>query len=161
MNNKVPVLWNNESDCCGCSACAAVCPAGAIDYKQNNSGFFFPEINNDKCIGCSNCIKICTFKNDKKELNAKTRNIYAAKAKNDILLKSSSGGLFTVLSDYFLQNGGAVISAIYDPDSYKVRSILYDNIEMREKAHGSKYIESNIGGVFIQAVQWLKEHGAK
>ena len=34
-NNKpIPVLYENKADCCGCSACYAICPKSAIEMKD-------------------------------------------------------------------------------------------------------------------------------
>lgn len=41
--------------------------------------------------------------------------IYVGRTKDPIVLKnSSSGGAYTVLSDTFLENGNAVVSAVYN-----------------------------------------------
>ena len=41
--------------------------------------------------------------------------VYAARLKNNIdLEKSSSGGVYTALSNVFLKNGGAVACSLYD-----------------------------------------------
>lgn len=60
----VPVLYGSESECCGCGACLAVCPKGAISMKPDRYGFLYPHINNSLCIGCQICLKVCAFKHD-------------------------------------------------------------------------------------------------
>lgn len=57
-----PVLYSDESECCGCSACLAVCPRGAIAMKANRHGFLYPEIDEKLCIRCYKCIDVCSFK---------------------------------------------------------------------------------------------------
>ena len=48
-------------------------------------------------------------------MNLIETKVYAGRIKDkEILLKSSSGGAFTALSDYFLQHGDAVVSATYN-----------------------------------------------
>ena len=37
--------------CCGCKACADVCPKNAITYKTDAEGFLYPEVNSD-CVDC-------------------------------------------------------------------------------------------------------------
>jgi len=45
--------------CCGCGACEAICPLGAIEMKDNEEGFLYPNIVVNKCIKCKMCINIC------------------------------------------------------------------------------------------------------
>lgn len=58
----IPVLFCNEEECCGCSACAAVCPVGAITMRNNKKGFFYPVINEALCTKCMKCKQVCSFK---------------------------------------------------------------------------------------------------
>lgn len=60
----VPVLFGKRQNCCGCSACYAICPVGAIKMKQNQAGFLYPVINKKKCIRCYQCLSVCAFKVD-------------------------------------------------------------------------------------------------
>ncbi|KAJ49019.1 formate hydrogenlyase subunit 6/NADH:ubiquinone oxidoreductase subunit I [Clostridium tetanomorphum] len=68
MNNeiKVPVLYIDKYDCCGCSACKMVCSNEAIKMLYDNEGFLYPKVNNNKCVGCNSCIAICPIKKLKK-----------------------------------------------------------------------------------------------
>jgi formate hydrogenlyase subunit 6/NADH:ubiquinone oxidoreductase subunit I len=63
MSEKtIPILFKNKEDCCGCCACADICPANAITMIYDEYGFEYPNINSEKCIMCHKCIKVCTFK---------------------------------------------------------------------------------------------------
>lgn len=65
MNNKF-FLYKVKGDCCGCSACASICPADAIEMKPDEEGFDYPFINENKCISCFRCIHVCPLRrNDK------------------------------------------------------------------------------------------------
>ena len=161
MFTKIPILWNEKKDCCGCSACVAICSRNAIKMKYDKKGFSYPIINKELCVNCGSCVKICGLKNNKRINGDKIEHIYAVQASEEILEKSSSGGMFEILSDEFLQNGNAVISAVYDYKLHEMKSILYDNKKIREKAHGSKYIQSNMGKIYGQAMDWLKNHPNK
>ena len=45
--------------------------------------------------------------------------VYAGRLKDkSALMSSSSGGAFTALSDFFLKNGNAVISAVYNYENH-------------------------------------------
>ena len=52
-------------------------------------------------------------------------NVYALRLKDKKELdKSSSGGAFTAISDVFLSLGDAVVSAIYNYETNRKRSII-------------------------------------
>lgn len=85
--------------------------------------------------------------------------VYAVRIKNrDTLLKSSSGGAFTAISNFFLNNGDAVVCAIYNYESHYVEYRLILDIEERDAARGSKYIQSIPGNSFKIAYDWLTNH---
>lgn len=164
MGNNIPALWSEEKYCCGCSACYAICPVQAINMQENRKGFLYPVIDESKCIKCGACERVCAYK---KDLNDSDKcdgihKIYAVKAKDeDILEKSSSGGMFTILSDWMFSNQGAVISAIYNNLSHKVEFYLYDDVSTRNSARGSKYIQADMAGIFTKAYEWLQKNPGK
>ena len=114
---KKPVLHEKNGDCCACTVCSVSCPKGAITFKRNTEGFSYPEIDMNKCIGCLRCETVCAFKKDKdSKWDDNNVTVYAAKSKErSVIENSSSGGVFTVLSDYFIENGDAVGSCIMMP----------------------------------------------
>lgn len=63
-NRKPPVLYTDKSNCCGCSACYAVCPVNAITMEEDSEGFLYPSIDQAKCVRCYMCQKVCAFKAD-------------------------------------------------------------------------------------------------
>lgn len=81
-----------RSDCCGCMACKAICPVGAIVSKVNEKGFVEPHIQMEKCIKCDNCREVCPMNIDRDNIMQK---VYAAKADSeDLRRQSQSGGYF-------------------------------------------------------------------
>lgn len=64
---ELPILFESKKNCCGCSACYAVCPVQAIIMKPDDEGFLYPEINTEKCIRCRKCLSVCAFKSDQKK----------------------------------------------------------------------------------------------
>ena len=64
---RIPVLYKNDENCCGCSACYAVCPVEAIAMEKDNEGFIYPVVLENKCIYCYKCLSVCMFKNDQKK----------------------------------------------------------------------------------------------
>lgn len=60
--NKIPILYEKKEDCCGCTACVAICPKDAIGMREDEEGFDYPWIDVNDCIGCCLCIKVCPIK---------------------------------------------------------------------------------------------------
>lgn len=88
--------------------------------------------------------------------------VFAGRLKNRTeLLESSSGGAFVALSEVFLNNGDAVIAPIYDYVTHTNKFRLIQNKEQRNKARGSKYMQSVMGTIFIDAMQWLHSNPEK
>lgn len=59
MENKpIPILFTRKEDCCGCTACYAICPKGAISMIPDEEGFDYPQIDEKKCVRCYMCLKV-------------------------------------------------------------------------------------------------------
>jgi ferredoxin len=59
---KVPVLYGETAECCGCAACVAVCAQGAISMVSDEEGFAYPTIDPTLCIRCLLCVRVCPMK---------------------------------------------------------------------------------------------------
>lgn len=64
----IPVLYERKEDCCGCTACYAICPKEAISMTEDEEGFEYPEIDDSKCIRCGRCLQVCPIKASKSSL---------------------------------------------------------------------------------------------
>lgn len=62
MEKQIPVLYTQKEDCCGCTACYAVCPKDAITMAPDEEGFLYPKIDESKCIACRQCLGVCPVK---------------------------------------------------------------------------------------------------
>lgn len=158
MDKKRANLFEDAKDCSGCSACATVCSAKAINFEYNSEGFLYPKVDENKCIGCFKCEKVCAYKKDQiNPIDEKEHtHIYAAKIRDyEALCNSSSGGMFTVLSDLCFKKNDAVVSCVYSCDEAAVLLSFLDDAAMRDKARGSKYIQAEVGDAFQHIVNWL------
>ncbi|MBO7514695.1 MAG: 4Fe-4S dicluster domain-containing protein [Lachnospiraceae bacterium] len=61
-NDLNHVCIENKAECCGCSACAAICPRKAITMTPDEEGFAYPVVDETKCIGCSLCLRTCPLR---------------------------------------------------------------------------------------------------
>lgn len=63
---SLPVLFERKEECCGCTACFAICFQKAIGMFEDGEGFLYPKIDEKKCIRCYQCIEVCPIKAAKK-----------------------------------------------------------------------------------------------
>ena len=135
----------DKQKCSGCGACYSVCPVKAIKMQEDKEGFLYPVVKAN-CIKCGKCLKICQCNNPYQTMEP--IHSWAIKAIDDkIRAKSSSGGVFSLLAQYVIDNGGHVCGAAFRSDCLSVHHIFDDIDKMR----GSKYIQSNIGDSFLRA----------
>ena len=62
MEKSIPVLFADDSECCGCCACVVACLKGAISMVPNRYGFLYPKIAEATCVRCGKCLSVCAFK---------------------------------------------------------------------------------------------------
>ena len=101
-------LFNEKKECCGCAACANICPKSAISMVRDNEGFEFPHIDSDKCVDCDLCLKVCPIK------------VSIEKTKNENRKKHIG-----IINLQYTSNYGAVIAASVLEDM--VRNIVDDS----------------------------------
>ena len=145
---------SDKKDCCGCSACAQACPKNCIEMKCDEEGFLYPFVNKDVCISCGLCERSCPIINQKPK-SEKVLSAFAGYIKDeDIRIKSSSGGLFSALSEYFINNNAVVYGAAIDSNShvYHTKALSFDSLE---KLRGSKYVQSDINNVYLEVKEYL------
>ena len=88
--------------------------------------------------------------------------VYAGRLKDrENLNNSSSGGAFTALSDFFLKNGNAVVAAIYNYENHTTEFQMILDKDQRERAKGSKYMQSKPGDIYQEAYRWLMDNPKK
>lgn len=144
-----------KKDCCGCSACVQICPKGCISLKEDNEGFLYPEADKNICIECGLCEKVCPFINV--GIPSEPVDTYAAKNKNEsVRMESSSGGIFTLLAEKVIQEGGVVFGARFD-ENWEVVHDYTDTVSGLSVFRGSKYVQSRTGNTYRQAETFLKQ----
>ena len=159
---KIQYYTINKFEYCGCPACTSSCPVDAIIMKEDREGFLYPVISSDKCIQCFVCLQVCPLKENRGIGFDSMDLVYAARVKDrNMLLKSSSGGIFVALCQKYISKNHGVICAIYDYNKHEVNFHLCKTMEECLLARGSKYIASNLNYVLKESKEWLKSNKDK
>lgn len=136
----------SKYQCSGCGACADVCPAHCIRYRQDASGFQYPVIDSEACIGCGACDRVCPIKPENITVR-EPEKCFAAWAKDsDVHRTSSSGGMGYLLAREIIARGGVVYGCSGENPEH-IRHIRVDNIEGLPLLQGSKYVQSDTRGI--------------
>lgn len=143
--------------CSGCYACAVACPKNCIKMIADKEGFWYPKVIEKQCVNCGVCEHICPIlKHQTPDPNQKANAIIAQNLDEKIRINSSSGGIFTLIAESIIEQGGVVFGASFNDDFNSVQHIYVDNKADLEKLRGSKYVQSIIGDTYRQAESLLK-----
>lgn len=143
--------------CTDCGACRQICPVSAILQKENDEGFLYPWVSYDKCIQCGKCVDVCPVINPF-STNSSEPKCYAGYTSDDIRLdRSSSGGVFSALAKYIVDEGGYVSGVVFDKH-FKACHIVSNNLQDVVRMRGSKYVQSDTQNVYIEIEQLLKHN---
>lgn len=149
------ICLSKKEECCGCTACFNKCPQNAISMQYDEEGFKYPSIDKEKCIDCNLCEKVCPVIHKEKNTE-KTEGYIIRNSNKQILFESTSGGAFTAIAEYVLNNGGIVYGAGYDQQMNVVCKEANDSLKLSEM-RGSKFVQSDLGKVFLDINKKLGE----
>lgn len=137
----------SREQCTGCTACAASCPHEAISMMADDEGFLQPVVDEQRCVRCGKCERVCPalHRGDAR----RPLQCLIATAKSDAVREqSSSGGVFTVLAERIVRDGGKVYGAAWQKPEFVCRHIGVDDEQGLAALRGSKYVQSDLRGVF-------------
>ena len=140
---------STSQNCTGCAACVSICPKDAVTmHLRKTDGFYYPRINENKCIHCGLCEEVCPI--DKPKTQNKNSYAYSAFAYDtDVRNSGSSGGIFQLLAERVIRDGGVVFGAVFDAESKTIRHESTLNYPLKSIL-GSKYAQSTIGNAYKQ-----------
>ena len=148
----------NNDDCCGCRACEKICPKNAITMVYNNEGFLVPIIDKNLCVNCGLCLKSCPQFNTFKEKKDDSIEAFAARAKKTKdLLNGSSGGIFSTIAKFIIENKGFVYGCCFDENMNPIH-LCVNKIEDIAKLCGSKYVQSDTNNTYENVKEQLEDN---
>lgn len=123
----------------------------------DEDGFVKNLADKDKCTKCNLCEMVCPVLNAEKLKHNDHQEPYAAVNKNsNVLMNSSSGGVFSVIAQYVLSKGGLVCGASFN-DDFSVSHRLIDNVDDLKYLRGSKYLFSDNANTYSVIKEELKK----
>ncbi len=144
-----------NTECCGCSACASVCPKKCIDMVEDKEGFLYPVVCMDSCDNCGACEKVCPILNHGMRTENHSQVAAIVQHKNtEICRQSTAGGAFTAIAEYVIDRKGIVFGVEMQAD-YSIRHIAVETKKELVKFRNSKYVQSNIENTYSQARNYL------
>ncbi len=147
---------NPKKNCNGCKMCKDICPKGAIRYKCDELGFWYPMVDYSLCVKCKRCIDACPQITPIK-CRTKEPKVYAAWSRDDqVRLDSTSGGLFYELATHILDQGGYVAGCVYDEDFKGAHQTIIHSKEELKPLMVSKYVQSDSEGIYKKTLEALK-----
>lgn len=148
-------VYSNKRMCSGCTACKEICPVNAIEMSKDEEGFLYPKISQDKCINCGMCAKLCPFKRKNIDHAKLPKNIIGVKHLEE-RKTSRSGGMFSAMSNYILQENGVIYGCILG-ENLEVFHTRAESKKEADKFKGSKYVKSDIKDVYSQVKEDLEQ----
>lgn len=148
----------DKEKCTGCKLCGDICPNGAIIFKTDCQGFWYPDIIAEKCNGCGLCELKCPSLNSVKCSKREEPKIYAAWSKDsDIRYQSTSGGVFWEIANAFIKEGGVVVGSKWSEDWKTAVHSIAHNVDELVSLRGSKYIQSDTAGIYKEIKKELQK----
>ncbi len=139
--------------CCGCTACAVVCPVGAVEISLDEEGFWRARVDEEACVSCGRCRRVCPFVEHGDAVLACKGELFSFKCSDfGQLMRSSSGGAGATIARMAAADGVAVLGCAYEDGRGAVgRFAGPDDADGRASLAGSKYTQEEVGDALAAA----------
>lgn len=152
---QIVVSIQDKSKCSGCSACYSICPKNCISMVEDNEGFLYPKADKNSCINCGLCDEVCPLNEENNQKNGVVCSSVIQHKDKRILRQSTSGGAFTPIAEYILEQDGVVFGVEMRHDDFLVRHIKVEKKEELCKYRNTKYVQSFVGETFKEVKEEL------
>ena len=145
----------DKHNCCGCEACVQACPKQCISFEQDSEGFRYPNVDESLCIACGACERTCPILSpydNRQPLSQKA----AVNPDLAIRKQSSSGGIFSMLAERIIQEGGVVFGVRFD-ENWQAVFDYTESIDGLTAFRGSKYVQARVVDAYMSVKNFLKE----
>ena len=111
--------------CCGCGACAIVCPEKCITIRLQENGFLEAVVDDDVCSRCGTCMDVCPMQGEVEGRMLTDASLLSYSDEDrEALAHSDSGAFGWRLAKLAVENGETVAGCVFDPNSSSARHIL-------------------------------------
>ena len=121
--------------------------------RRDREGFDYPVANPDLCVNCGKCETVCPVINPHPAKEPEV--IYAAFSESH-RSGSSSGGIFPLIAEKVIAEGGIVFGAALNEDM-TIGHASAESLEELQALRGTKYAQSDLYSVFEEVKDYLKE----
>ena len=145
----------DKSECFGCEGCVQVCPKEAITMLEDDEGFRYPVIDQEKCIDCGLCRRTCPYSHMPKKCESEKYAFGGYNLDPKTRFNSTSGGAFSAIVEAFCDKNNVIFGA-------EAKGLLVYHSYITDKAklgkfRKSKYSQSVIGFSYRNARKFLQE----
>lgn len=121
----------------------------------DREGFLYPTVT-DACIDCGHCAHICPVGKQREPRTAPA--CFAAWSLDEAArADSTAGGVFTVLAEYVIEQGGVVFGAALD-EALHVRHTAVKDVSQLPRLQGAKPVQSEMGQTYQQVRYYLEQN---
>lgn len=145
----------DKAKCFGCEACTQICPKSAITMVEDDEGFRYPVICEEKCIDCGLCCKVCPYEHIPQK-HIDNKYIFGGFHNNpETRFESTSGGAFSAIVDAFCDENYVIFGA--EAKGLLIfHGYITDKSEL-SKFRKSKYSQSIMGRAYKNAEKFLRD----